>query len=140
MADTINRIKTSPTKIPLLLFIFPAFYLVMCLLECVISLFNAYDLVYTIDSRWQLFVIIAKIGFFALGVYLVLLYTKKRNIYLALAGVAFIIRSLMHLYTGWFYWGQQLMWFACGVLLAMPALQEQDQNKDGKTLVILAVL
>lgn len=138
MSDIINEIKESPTKIPLVLFIFPIILILLGLLECILGLFQAYDLFYTIDSSWNFFDVMARISYFVIGAYLILLYSKEKNILYAAAGVAFIIRSLIHFYIAWFAWGQQLLWLICGITMALPAFRDEEHSQTGKTAIILA--
>ena len=136
MSETINIIKTSHTKIPLLLFVFPLLLGIVIVLYLICYLAEEY-LFYSLIN---FLVTATRVSFFVTGIYLGFLYYKEKNIYYALAAAAFVIRSFMPFWWGGFYWGQQLVWLACGMFLAMPACKDVEYKKIGTYAVLCATM
>ena len=143
MTDVINRIKTSPIKIPIVLFICPIIFALYFILQGIFNVFSLLELVYySINVAYWSLELFTRLSFLATGLYLGVLFIKEKNAWYIAAAVAFVIRfffpdSLMDGYVGTI-WERLMVWLACGITLAMPALQTTELQDIGKKTVVLA--
>ena len=142
MTDVINRIKTAPIKIPVALFLFPIISALYYILQRLCIIFSFQELLYSINEAYRYFEFFTGLSFLATGLYLGILFIKKKNAWYVAAAISFVTRSFL---PGRLVGGAGLemesliVWLVGGITLAMPALQNTELKKIGEKTVILAV-